>query len=444
VTGALRLPSLLGDPTTVDVLGNGTLTAAYTLIPPPAYHTIRFQVAPTVCAPVSFNGSLQASGSSAPFLNGLYPMHALPCGGYTFSLATFAWAGGGRSQLLSSPWGNVSVSTNGTLWVNYTADKYTVGFGVQPALCGPILFNGTVEVDGSTAPFRSGVYPAGAPACSGHPFANWTFVNATGARQVLSTAWANVSLSTNATLTAYYATNLSPLNVTLQASATTVPAGASVTLTPTVVGGSAPYSCRWALNGTNTSQSGCAALSLPFAHPGNYTYRVWATDSRAVVAGSPAVTVPVTAPTPPLVVTLTANVRTLYAGGSVTLALTWTPGDCPCHLSSWALNSTNDSALATVSPLQVFLPQAGNYSFQGWVVESHGQYAVSAPVSVSVLPQTASPSNPGFSVLGLSTTMSLLLILVAVGVIGGVVGVVMWQRKMREARTSPGPPPPPY
>ncbi len=208
-TGSLTLPTLGGNPTTVGVWGNGTLTATYTWVPPPPRYTISFQVAPSTCSPMSFNGSNKATGSSATFLGGRYTIHALPCTGETFSQTTYQIRTG-LSQAFLNPWGNVSVSTNGTLWVNYTASS-------------------------------------------------------------------------------------TPLSLALIPVASSVNAGQSVTLTPSVTGGSSPYTCLWAKNGTNTSQVGCTSASFLFMHPGNYTYRVWVTDSVSQIAESNTVTVTVTA-----------------------------------------------------------------------------------------------------------------------------------------------------
>ena len=357
VTGALKLPTLLGDPTTVWVKGNGTLTATYAPIPPPTFHTIWFQVSPTACSPVSFNGTPQASQSSAQFQSGVYTMHALPCWGYAFSNATFAWAGGVRSQTLPTAWGNVTVSTNGTLWVNYTA-----------------------------------------------------YVS---------------------TLTASLTTNSS-----------TIRAGSSVQLTASISGGLSPYQCTWNLNGTNNTWTTCGVETLKLSHPGNYTYRVWVRDSYPTLRESPPLAVQVTPPggsngPPPLIVTLTANTSVIHAGGSVSLTLSWTQGDCPCHLSAWSLNGTNDSSLSTTTPLSLSLPHAANYSFLGWVVEANGEFGVSSVVLVEVLPlpprgsSVPPASTPTF--LGLPGYDGyFLLIVVAV-----VVAVVFALTRRKKAEASP-------
>lgn len=220
VTGSLILPRLGSDPTNVNVVGNGTLTVTYSLVPPPTFYDVRFQVGPSVCAPVDFNGTPQSTDSSVLVLAGSYTMHALPCSTYSFSGATFAWAGESRSQTFASAWGNVSVSTNGTLWVNYTAIHYTVDFLIDPASCGPLTFNYTSsQANLSSTTVRPGSYNVEAPTCAGYSFLGWWET------QNLSLEEANamddtVQVTGNGTLTARYESS--------------VPTLTSVTLSPVV------------------------------------------------------------------------------------------------------------------------------------------------------------------------------------------------------------------
>ncbi|MDE1821893.1 MAG: PKD domain-containing protein [Euryarchaeota archaeon] len=188
--------------------------------------------------------------------------------------------------------------------------RYVLTFSINHAVCSPVLFNGSSAANGSSVSFLAGTYPLHALTCTGHTFSRSTYRSDAGAVQTFSSPWGNVSVSANGTLWVNYTAN-PPLTVSLVASATTVSTGGSLTLTPTISGGASPYTCLWSLNGTNTSQTGCAAASIAFAHPGTYTYRVWATDSASHVAGSNAVAITVSAPPAPAPLVAFANATSL-------------------------------------------------------------------------------------------------------------------------------------
>ncbi len=85
-----------------------------------------------------------------------------------------------------------------------------------------------------------------------------------------------------------------PLTVALSANTTRVHVGARVALTGSASGGLAPYTYVWSLNGVNESSLGILPTqNLQFSNPGNYTYRLWVTDSKGDVAVSNPVTIEV-------------------------------------------------------------------------------------------------------------------------------------------------------
>jgi hypothetical protein len=114
------------------------------------------------------------------------------------------------------------------------------------------------------------------------------FVNDSASHSVSSTT----SLTVNAN---------SPLHVTATANTSQVYVGGSVTFTSTVSGGLPGYSYLWSLNATNITVT-TSTLNVSFAHPGNYTYRLWAKDAKGTVAGSAPLTIEVLAKktTPPV------------------------------------------------------------------------------------------------------------------------------------------------
>ncbi|MDE1822212.1 MAG: hypothetical protein KGJ23_15815 [Euryarchaeota archaeon] len=230
----------------------------------------------------------------------------------------------------------------------------------------------------------------------------------------------------------------SPLTATLTANTTTVRAGETVHLVATASGGVPPYSFLWSLNGTNGSASG-ASWSPLLAHPGNYTYRVWATDGQPRVAGSNAVVVralPAGAGGGPLVVALTVNRSALHAGGSVSVAAGASGGLGP-YAYAWSLNGTNSTSLGTSASISLIFAHPGNYSYVAWASDSWGEIARSPTVVVEVLPP-AGPGRPqggpAQSALSPSTLVAASLLSVSVAVTFLVLFVRRRRRASRDQR----------
>jgi YVTN family beta-propeller protein len=115
----LALPGPLG----IFVHGNGSVEGEWSPAPGVRW-TILFSVNSPVCSPVEFNGTSVANGTSGEFPSGTYPAYAPACSGRTFSQLTFRGSAG-WSQVFLTTWSNITVSVNGTLWVNYTAQTIT-------------------------------------------------------------------------------------------------------------------------------------------------------------------------------------------------------------------------------------------------------------------------------------------------------------------------------
>lgn len=124
---------------------------------PASVDTVSFEVTPASCGPVSFNGSAQASGSSAEFPSGTYTVHAPDCVGHNLSSAVFR-GDNGFTQALATSWGNVTVSSNGTLWVNYTSAASFVPILEAQGLS---VGGGTTLTDGASYPLRVNVTNVG-------------------------------------------------------------------------------------------------------------------------------------------------------------------------------------------------------------------------------------------------------------------------------------------
>jgi lysophospholipase L1-like esterase/PKD repeat protein len=232
--------------------------------PPPSLYIVNFYVEPAKCGPVSFNGTIRANGSSAQFPRGVYTMQAQACSGYAFAQGTFRTTDG-RSQILNSPYGNFSVTVNGTLWANFTAVHYALDFVVQPAVCGPITFNGTSWANQTNGPFLSGSYPAVAPSCASHTFGSWS---ATGFLVLSGSSSTSISVTVlgNGTLTASYSAvaTPSPLVAFGNATITSYPGGCGGGTGPTMEvgfigsarGGTPPYTWSWNFGDGSAAASG--------------------------------------------------------------------------------------------------------------------------------------------------------------------------------------------
>ncbi len=440
--------------TPVTISGDGSLTAWYVWNGGGGITaTVNFVISPTSCGPISFGGLNENNGASGIFATGNYSASAPTCAGGTFS----KWTVSGSLSLPSLA-GNpttVWVKGSGTLTATYAFSRpppaYAIGFEVSPVACAPVLFNGTLYANASSATFPTGTYPAHAPACAGYSFSDWTYVPPGGGIHLYTTAWANISIFANGTITAYYGPIPLPLSVALVANATSVVAGRSATLTPTVSGGASPYTCLWSLNGTNTSQTGCGAAALTFPHPGTYTYRVWATDGASAVAESNAVAVTVSAPPSPPKLVAFANATSLAGSISTSCAVSATRvtgqyddnftgnarGGSPAYAFSWTVGGGYPPSAAGRNVSYIF-DLTGTYMVSLWVNDSRGMMArANLTVTISI-------DNSGLScgphVGGLSPFAQFLLVAALVAVAVAIPLVLLWRR--RSGREPPPPPAP--
>lgn len=152
---------------------------------------------------VSINNVTYTNGSMAELAPGRYWLSETPTGGWAFD----SWAVSGGLSLSSN---FLQVQTSGSLVADFVFSP-TVSFGINPATCGPIFFNGTAFSSGSHGSFRTSESPfeVRAPSCAGYTFHSW---NVTGGITVAN-ATSNsttVLLTNNATLIADYLADLYP------------------------------------------------------------------------------------------------------------------------------------------------------------------------------------------------------------------------------------------
>ncbi|MDE1821880.1 MAG: PKD domain-containing protein [Euryarchaeota archaeon] len=438
--------------TSLDVLGNGTVTATYVWGPAPWY-TLHFFVHPFPCQPVDFNGTYWSNATTGYYPSGTYLAKDLARAGCTPT--GWVWQPArGPGQSFATAWVNISVSSNGTLTEIYNGapppGHYTLTFSISPSPCGPVSFNGTSQTNGTSASFLGSTYAARAPACASHPFRAWLYAFPSQRVAYIGT-WVNVSVGAAGTLFANYTASgpPPPLSVSLSANATSATVGSLVRLTPTVSGGAPPYACAWSLNSTNTSQTGCTAATLSWSHPGTYTYRVWATDSATEVAGSNAVAIAVRAPSrsspPPLVAFANETVVSPWSCTTLSEAFAFAGnarGGVPAYSFFWIFTMNNSGASgrnATLTYTYGGLNVAGTQA-DLQVADSSGHRAwKNLTVSFGSPSQCPAETPPtgGFSFLGLSPTASLLLIAGVLAAILAAVVVLVVLRRRRGRATPP-------
>jgi subtilase family serine protease len=213
-TGGVTVVTSTSSISPVTVASNGTLTAWYLWTGKKVVSgLVSFVVSPSKCEPITFDGQNENNGSSGTFTAGNYTADASACTSYTNP----QWTASGALQITSGSANpaTVWVKGNGTLAVTYTyvppvTVLYLVNFIVSPVGCGPVSFNGTSQPSGSSAQFRAGTFPGHALSCSSYAFSNWTFKPTSGTAQVYATAWVNVSISSNGTLTSAYVSQSPP------------------------------------------------------------------------------------------------------------------------------------------------------------------------------------------------------------------------------------------
>lgn len=459
-TGGVTVNSSSSNPTTATTSANGTLTAWYilngTVGETPSY-TVNFLSEPSSC-PVDFNGTTYATNASATFLAGNYTASAPDCPGYAF--AEFHLAHHLvviTSTTTPSVFDLVGNSSLTTIYNAVPASSYTVTFDIDRAACGPLTFNGTSQANQSSVQVLPGTYTVSAPTCSGETFEGFTWafgLSSGGSTANLDT----VDVTGNGTITGTYWTSTSP------------PPRAHYIVTFDV----SPSSCGpITFNGTaQANQTSVKVLAGTFTATApaclGYIFAVWSATPAFTLSGtltpSSSVTVggngtldaryqkigPV-----PIFASLNANRTEFYAGGSVNLSSSVSGGVAPFGYT-WLWNGTIDTAppanSTLVSSLIVGLGRPGNYTFQVWVTDARGVVVESNIVRIEVLPLPTTPPqsqgpapSPGFSLLGLSTSTSYLLIaLLAVAVVAILAAVVLLRRRKDPPASAPTTSPPPH
>jgi hypothetical protein len=202
-----------------------------------------------------------------------------------------------------------------------------------------------------------------------------------------------------------------PSGVSASASATSVTAGSSVTLTAAVTGGSQPFTYTWTANGTNLGQNLSQISVIPSQ---TTTYQVTVANSCSGGVASNTVTVNVVSScSPPANVNLSASATSVITGQSVTLTSTVGSGTGPFTYAWFAnntqLSNTTSSITVTPSASTTYLVKVSNSC--GSNIQSNSVIVnVGAACSTSISSISVNPTNPlpgqTFSLTANATTTS--------------------------------------
>lgn len=406
----------------------------------PSRYTLTFTDDPASC-PLTFNGSSRANGTTASFLAGNYTAFAPGCTGYVFS--HFAYVIGGVGGVSTTNPFTLWIRGNGSLTAYYASPappRYTIQFHIPQGPCGPVIFNGSSQTDGSSASFLPGWYTAVAPTCA----APWLFVNWTyawnGSTRSVTGSTTSINIVGNGNLSALY----EAYTVSIAANRTSFYVGGSVSVLPAISWGwPLTFACLWALNGTNTTLTQCTSSGFSFSHAGTYTYALWVSDYYGHVVQSNAVAVTVTPLPAPAPSRLVAFENATYVSGAACngLPLAWVEslagnargGNLP-YAFSWSFG--DGTPLQAGQNVSHTYTEAGSYTAELTVVDAKGHLAF-ANATVNVAPPACpSRGNPGggggISLLGLSTLATLALVAGLVAALLLAVVAVVLKRRRKE------------
>jgi PKD repeat protein len=218
--------------------------------------------------------------------------------------------------------------------------------------------------------------------------------------------------------------------VTAAASHTTVDAGQSVTFTPTVTPGTAPYTYSWSF-GDGTAASTASAPSHTFASAGSYKVVVNVTDAAGVLATT-SVTVTVNAALGGAASVSSPSVTT---GTTETFTATATGGTGP-YTYDWVFG---DGTTATGATVTHSYSSANTYDARVWINDSVGLSSIQS-VSVTVTSPSGGGHGTSGSNGGLSGTTLYIVIAVIVIVIALVAAMLMMRNRKPKSGTSTAPP----
>lgn len=284
------------NPTLVDILGNGTVNVTYLRAPVPTpRYVLSFVASPSVCGPVIFNGTSQANATFRSFLAGTYTADAVACAGHPFSGWTLRDDRGAVQRGTPSPWANISVAANGTLYANYTATSLaplvvSLGANATSAVAGsPVTL--TPSVSGGLSPYScawslnaTNTSQAGCTAAT----MSWPHPGTYAYRVWATDSTSSVGGSNTLAITVSPRSGGGPSPLVAFANGTVasdfqcasdggVYGAWTENLSGNARGGAPPYTFAWAFGDSSMGGVG-RNLTHPYTSPGTYTASLLVTD----------------------------------------------------------------------------------------------------------------------------------------------------------------------
>lgn len=176
------------------------------------------------------------------------------------------------------------------------------------------------------------------------------------------------------------ATPASPASSSIIASQAAADVGQTVTYTPTVTGGTSPYTCSWYLNGAYQVQS-CSGVTFTPTSPGTYAIVEYTQDASGNTYG-PSNTITTVVSSDPAITQPTASRSSADVGQTVTFTVT-TSGGSGGNTVVWiglptGCSSAN-SLTVTCSPTA-----SGTFSVKAKITDSNGYTVTSTALSYRV------------------------------------------------------------
>ncbi len=212
------------------------------------------------------------------------------------------------------------------------------------------------------------------------------------------------------------------VTATIQATATSLDVGTSTTLTstPTISGGTSPYSFQWYRNGTVSSdqisgQSGPITTNTPISLPqtptvpGNYTYYLVISDS-AYSPASNSTKIVIQVNRIPTTASLEISPTSTVIDGLITASVISGNGTAPFNYT-WTVTPVGSTSSTTHYGDQLALSQSGNYSVSLKLTDGDGKIAYNNTTiriysSNLVIVKISSPTSPPTIDVGQSETIT--------------------------------------
>ncbi len=316
--------------------------------------------------------------------------------------------GASVTHVYTSP-GNYTPSVTVTDSLGGIASTSLATINIEQPLQASISLSNQAPVSGEVVTLTgSGTGGSGGYTCS------WNFGDSqTGSDCTTTHSWAgNGSYTISLTLTDSQGHHASatttlvvepPLVVTIQAAPSSPVAGVQTMLTAKPTGGSGTYSCSWSF-GDQTTGSGCS-VTHSWSVAGVYDTEVTVSDTSGRTTHA-WLNVTVIAP---LTVTIELGTTSANVGESVTLtaSVSGGSGGNTCH---WDFGDSNSGNGCTLAHAWV---TSGKYMVTLNVSDSAGNHAV-AYANVTITASSSSGGSVGLSSPGSSTTVGVLLIVIAI------------------------------